>query len=139
MSRLGPQSPTCGTMPFEGRYHEILYCDSVCDSNTISIFWDLPQNAFDYQNKQSLNLILSLFQNQSQGSLFNCLKTLNYASEMDSDDVISISTVFKCVNLQITLTEEGLQNYKKVLALLFEFRRKIEEEWLAEGKVLDVW
>ena len=71
--------------------------------------------------------------------MFNCLKTLNYASEMDSDDVLSISTAFKCINLQITLTEEGLQNYKKVLALLFEFRRKIEEEWLAEGKVLDVW
>ena len=37
------------------------------------------------------------------------------------------------------LTDDGLQNYQKVLALFFEFQRKIKEEWLADGRVLDVW
>ena len=58
---------------------------------------------------------------------------------MDSDDVQSISTAFKCVDLGLTLTEEGLKNYGKVLALVFEFIRKLKEEWLQEGEVLDVW
>ena len=37
------------------------------------------------------------------------------------------------------LTDEGLRDYKKVIALIFEFKRKIEEEWLANRKVLNVW
>ena len=28
LSKLGPESQTCGTMPFEGTYNEIIYSDS---------------------------------------------------------------------------------------------------------------
>ena len=37
------------------------------------------------------------------------------------------------------LTEDGLQNVKKVVALIFEYLRKLQEEWLAEGEILNVW
>ena len=74
----------------------------------MTIFWNLPQNMFDFQNKQSLNLILSLFANESEGSLLDCLKSLNYASGIETDDVISIATAFKCISLEIYLTETGL-------------------------------
>ena len=58
---------------------------------------------------------------------------------MCSDDVASIKTAFKCINIEITLTEDGIQNYLKVLAIFFEYKRKLLEEWLADGKGLDVW
>ena len=58
---------------------------------------------------------------------------------MCSDDVASIKTAFKCINIEITLTEDGIQNYLKVLAIFFEYKRKLLEEWLPDGKVLDVW
>ena len=105
----------------------------------MTILWNFPQNKFDFQNKQSLNLILSLFANKSEGSLLDCLKSLNYASDIETDDVTSIATAFKCISLEIYLTDTGLINYKKVLALVFEFKKKIEQEWLADGKPLDVW
>ena len=85
MSRANPQSPILETMPFEGGYHEIIYGDRVGEYNFLSLFWNLPSDAFDYQNKQSLNQVLSLFTNKSEGSLFSCLKSLNYASDLDAD------------------------------------------------------
>ena len=95
-------------MPFDGNRDEIIYCDSVCEANSISFFWNLPQDKYDYQKKQSLNLILSLLTNQSEGGIYNCLQNLNYASDLCSDDVASISTAFKCINFEITLTEDGI-------------------------------
>ena len=88
MSKANPQSPTLVTMPFEGGYHEIIYCDRVGDYNFISLFWNLPSDAFDFQNKQSLNQVLSLFTNKSEGSLFSCLKSLNYVSDLDADTTV---------------------------------------------------
>ena len=55
------------------------------------------------------------------------------------DDVPSCKTSFRIINLEITLTDEGMQNHKKVLALFFEYMNKIEREWLARGKTLNIW
>ena len=74
----------------------------------MTVFWNFPQKMFDFQNKQSLNLIFSLFANKSEGSLLDCLKSLNYASDIETDDVISIATAFKCISLSIYLTDTGL-------------------------------
>ena len=126
-------------MPFEGGENEVIYCDSVCDANSVSLFWTLPHDAYDYQNKQSLILILSLLANESEGSLLSCLKSFNYASGVTADDVCSILTPFRLISFQLLLTEEGIQNIEKVLAVFFEYKRKLEEEWLADGKVLDYW
>ena len=34
------------------------------------------------------------------------------------------------------MTFEGLKNYKKVIAILFEYLSIVREEWLADGKQL---
>ena len=59
-------------------------------------------------------------------------------SDIETDDVASISSAFKIINVEMTLTETGLQSYRKVIALLFEYKKKLEG-WLLEGKALDVW
>ena len=69
----------------------------------------------------------------------SCLKSLNYASELFADDVACILTPFRLINFTIMLTEDGLQNVKKVITLFFEYIRKLEEEWLANGEILEVW
>ena len=58
---------------------------------------------------------------------------------MVGNNEASINTAFKCFSFEIILTEDGILHYKEVIALFFEFKRKIEEEWLAESEVLDVW
>ena len=37
------------------------------------------------------------------------------------------------------LTDHGLKNSKKVLALFFEYIRKVKDEWLANGQTLDLF
>ena len=95
-------------MPFDGCAHEVLCCDSVTESNILGLFWTLPHDAFAFDKKQSLSLILSLISNQSEGSLLSCLKKLNYASDLTLDDVPSFKTCFRIINLEIILTDEGM-------------------------------
>ena len=38
------------------------------------------------------------------------------------------------VSTELQLTQHGMQNYEKVLALIFEYFRLIKDEWLADGK-----
>ena len=40
---------------------------------------------------------------------------------------------------EIDLTETGAQNYREVIALVFEYLRKVKEEWLADGQTLDLF
>ena len=63
LSKSGSESTTCGTMPFDGTYNEIIFSDSENEGNLMTVFWNFPQNKFDFQSKQSLTLILSLFAN----------------------------------------------------------------------------
>ena len=67
------------------------------------------------------------------------MKSQNYASEIAADDVANILTPFRLINFSITLTADGLKNVKKVIALFFEYMRKLQEEWLAKDEILDVW
>ena len=47
-----------------------------------------------------------------------------------------IQSPFRLCTLEIDLTFEGLKNYKKVIAIVFEYFRIVREEWLADGKQL---
>ena len=42
-------------------------------------------------------------------------------------------TAFKLLMFDFTLTETGMKDYKKVLAIIFEYIRKVREEWLSAG------
>ena len=46
-----------------------------------------------------------------------------------------VSTPFRLITIETTLTKNGLQNYKKVLALILEFFRLVEDKWLADGPI----
>ena len=74
-----------------------------------------------------------MFENESEGSLLSCLKSQNYASGLVGYNEKNINTAFKCFSFEITLTEDGILHYKEVIALFFEFKRKIEEDWLTES------
>ena len=37
------------------------------------------------------------------------------------------------MSIEISLTEFGLQNYSKVLAIVFEYFKIVQEEWLSDN------
>ena len=89
--------------------------------------------------KKSAYLIMALLDHEGEGSLYQCLKSLNYVQDICTDDNACIATPFKMWTLEFALTEVGIENYQKILALVFEYIRMVKDEWLAKNKILDVW
>ena len=46
-----------------------------------------------------------------------------------------ISQAFRFLNLEVDLTEQGLINYEKVIAITFEWIRIAKDEWLSRGNL----
>ena len=52
---------------------------------------------------------------------------------MGSEVVMNLQTPFRLFIVEFELTELGLTNYKKVLALTFEYLNIICKQWLAQN------
>ena len=83
--------------------------------------------------KKSLNLLYSLINHKGPGSLYQCLKALNFLTSIQMELNTEVLTAFRFITIQLGLTEHGIVNYKKVLALALEFFRIVREEWLKDG------
>ena len=62
-----------------------------------------------------------------------CLNRRNYAQSICIDENFLLKTAFRMFTFEIDLTETGLLNYKEVIALVFEYLRKVKLEWLDNG------
>ena len=50
-----------------------------------------------------------------------------------------ILTPFMLISCELSLTNNGIKNYKKVLALFLEYFRVVRDEWLADGQPIDLF
>ena len=94
---------------------------------------------FDRLEKNSLNLIYSLVNHKGEGGLYQCFKNLDLITNIEFGLNNSISTPFRLITVQVSLTENGLINYKKVIALVLEFFKIVQEQWLADGNSIDLF
>ena len=85
MSLAGPKSPVCGKLPYAGNEHEVIFSESYTDRNVLMMVWCLERSDNDRArfDKKSADLIMALLDNEGEGSLFQCLKALNYAQDID--------------------------------------------------------
>ena len=44
-----------------------------------------------------------------------------------------IQVAFRFISLELKLTEHGLKEYEKVLAIVFEYFKVVKDDWLKEG------
>ena len=63
----------------------------------------------------------------------------NYISEIEMDDNQAMKTAFKLLSLELTLTDTGMKAFREILAIVFEYLRRVTEEWLADGQTLDLF
>ena len=80
-----------------------------------------------------MNLIYSLVNHKGSGSLQASLKTLNYTNKIELELNTEVTTAFRFVTIQISLTPNGIKNWRTVLALTLEYFRKVKDEWLDNG------
>ena len=127
-----------GKLPFDGNENEMLVMNTVTDLNKMILTFSLPYD-FERMSKKSYHFIFKLLGHKGEGSFYQCLKALNYVVNIEYDYNRSLCTAFRAFIIEIELTEQGIQNYQRVLALLFEYLRVAQEEWLATNAPLDLF
>ena len=110
---------------------------SNADSNEMYLIFSLPNDPARPERfeKKSLNLILSLTNHRGEGSLYQCLKGLNYITRISLELNGEIHTAFRFISISIGLTQHGIENYKKVFGLVLEFFKIVREDWLKDGPI----
>ena len=138
---LGPQDFSRGAkelpegpLPYSGQENEMVIMNSFQDLNKLCLFW-MIENDWEKFSKKSLNLLDSMICHQGEGSLTNCLKSLNYAASLETDCNTDIKTAFRMYSIEIDLTQTGVNNYRKVLAIVLEYLRLLREEWITKPEL----
>ena len=121
-------------MPYQGKENEMIVMNSYTDLNRLFLCFFLENDEKRWA-KKSLNLLMSLFNHKGQGGLYQCLKGLNYVSSCYSTISHEPRTAFRMFMLEIDLTESGMKNYKKVLALTFEYFKIVKDKWLIKKNI----
>ena len=119
-------------MPFAKNSNEMPCSDSFTDRNNLMIVWAIPNDPAQTKSK-SVELIRALFDNEGKGSLFQALKSLNYIQSQMSDIPNGIQTPFKMISVEFELSDTGIQNYQKVIAIIFEYLNIVKLQWLKGG------
>ena len=128
----GEDVASIGKLPFEGRTHELIVSNALQEVSKLSLTWAFENDAERFQ-KKSLTLIGTLIDHKGKGSLYSLLADRNYVQAIERDEAFCMKTAFRLFMVDIELTETGLLCYREVIALVFEYFRKVKEEWLADG------
>ena len=83
-SRYKNSNLSDGEMPHRGNEHELIFFNSYTDIYKMTIAFSLP-NWRELFQKKSMNLLTILVAHKSPGSLYQCLKGLNYISSISCD------------------------------------------------------
>ena len=124
-------SPAVGKMPYDGNTNEMIVQTSITDMDKLVLAFCLKTDPDISKQQKSLRLIANLIRHKGEGSLYSCLKEKNYISGLDIDNNNMMVTAFRFVTVEITLTELGLENYKKIIAVIFEYFKIVKDQWLA--------
>lgn len=111
------------------------FAKPVMDSRTVTLFFPFPDEEYLYASKPS-NYISHLIGHEGPGSIMACLKSRGWANGLGSyASSVAPGTpgIFQC---EIQLTEQGLQNYREVVKVVFQYIALIKDgppqEWIFE-------
>ena len=135
---FGDNTSLIGTLPFEGLRNQITIMNSNAELNKILL-------SFDFHNddarlaKNSLTMLEQLFRNKASGSLFSLLVDKNYVHQIEVDENALLKSCFRLFTIEIELTETGLLAWKDVIAFVFEYFRKVRDDWLVNNEPLTLF
>lgn len=113
----------------------MILMNTIQDQNILNVAFQVE---FDYSKlqKQSLGHLTNLIGHEGPGSLFQCLKKLNFASSLETAVSTSHITLFRQVSITLTLTEDGLAQHRVVLAIIDHYLKLVKTEWLQTAPAL---
>ena len=81
-------------------------------------------------------MLQEILRSKAKGSLFSLLVKNNYANQIDVDPNDVLKSAFRFFTIEIDVTESGILAFKEVIAIVFEYFRKLRDEWLNNGNTL---
>ena len=109
----------------------MIVMNSYADLNQLVLIFNYRRD-YESDGKKSINLLYSLFNHRGQGSLYQSLKSLNYISSIKFALNGELQTAFNFINFNLTLTEKGMQNYKQVLSIVFDYFQMVRTQWIGK-------
>lgn len=94
--------------------------DAIKDQNVMSFIFNFPPSPARLWAKTTY-LISDLLLHEAKGGLYAFLKEACLVDKVFTDDYTSFRGVTHQYLLELRLTNKGLQNFKKVAAIVFNF------------------
>ena len=99
-------------MAYDGNLGEMLVMTSISDLNKLVLTFCLKSDSERSDQSQHLKLAKELVSHQGEGSIYDCLKSLNYLTDMEIDTNSCIVTPMRFITFEYGLTDLGLENYQ---------------------------
>ena len=112
--------------------------NSQAEINKMLLSWDF-HNDDERLAKNSLTMLEQLFRNKASGSLFALLVEKNYIHQIEVDENAILKTCFRLFTVEFEMTENGVIAFREVIALVFEYFRKVRDEWLVNDEPLTLF
>eukprot|EP01029_Cantina_marsupialis_P004219 TRINITY_DN1421_c0_g1_i1.p1 TRINITY_DN1421_c0_g1~~TRINITY_DN1421_c0_g1_i1.p1 ORF type:complete len:866 (-),score=234.30 TRINITY_DN1421_c0_g1_i1:516-3113(-) len=118
--------------------NKILFAEPVQETRQLIMMFALPNCEKLYKYKPSAYWS-HLIGHEGKGSLLSCLKDEGLANELCAGNFVSFCDV-SFFEIDITLTNEGVKNYEKVIKTTFEFielcKKEGIQQWIFEEERL---
>ncbi|MGK5092010.1 insulinase family protein [Deltaproteobacteria bacterium TL4] len=108
----------------------LLQVKTIKDTRVLQLFFPLPPSENYYPSKplQTLGFLMG---HEGKGSLLSLLKKKNLVTGLSAGGSLSTNS-YSAFTISITLTPQGLENYKTVLQHVFEYIRLLRQQSLPE-------
>ncbi len=106
---------------------QILWIKSIQKHREISIKYVLPEESMDVEGKPQMYLS-RLLSYREDGSLFYILREMCFISSLDPSFYYNYSYKYGAFSISIKLTEEGLQSYEEVIAMVLAYIEMLKKE-----------
>jgi insulysin len=102
---------------------EWLDVDAVRDQRKLTLSWLMPSEAHRYENG-NMHYIANLIGHEGPGSILSALKAVGLANTLSAGPSID-SHAYQFFDVSIDLTDAGLANAERVVAIVFQYVRML--------------
>lgn len=111
--------------PIASDVGEWLECDAVRDQRNLTISWTLPSDAERYEDG-NMHYIANLIGHEGAGSILAVLKSQQLANTLSAGPSLT-SHAYQLFDISIELTEDGLADVERVVAIVCEYVRLLRK------------
>lgn len=113
-------------LPYETNMNEVVVFNSQKNQNELLILFTFPADQVS-PSKRSLAhyLLAQIIGHEGKGSLYQDLKNRGYLLKIEVSEETSYKTLMNGFEIMLNLTEEGVKEYKLVIAGVFKYLKDV--------------